>query len=220
MINRTAANEQEVAQALNVYRANEPPWESAHAEQTLEQWLAAYISCPEGFWIAEDEQSHQIVGVAAAIRRPPQWLLTNFFVHPDYHGQGIGKVLLARAIAVCEGCDRFTVHASQHPSAQRLYMQHGMYPLPYSIKFKGQPQSRLSLPPGLTVEACSPGNILPILNSFDLSALGYTRAVDHQWWTKHGSYFLVKAEDQTVGYFGVSSWGIVGPLVVADVSWM
>ncbi len=220
MIIRTAANEQVVAQALEVYRANEPPWDSTYAEQTLQQWFATFSSCPEGFWIAEDEPSHKIVAVASAIRRPPQWLLTNFFVHPDYHGQGIGKSLLAQAIAVCEGCDRFTVHASQHPSAQRLYMQYGMYPLPYSIKFKGQPQTRIKLPTGLKVEAWSPENVLQTLNSFDLSALGYTRTVDHLWWGKHATYFLVKAEGQAVGYFGVSSRGIVGPLVVADVRWM
>src|SRR5258707_8218406 len=222
MIIRTAANEQEIAQALDVYRANEPPWESDHAEQTLEQWLAAYVSCPEGFWIAEDEQSHQIVGVASAIRRPPQWLLTNFFVHPDYHGHGIGKSLLAQAIAVHEGCERFTVHASQHPSAQHLYMQHGMYPLPYSILFKGQPQAHIELPSGLEVEACLLDQALPIVNDLDLNALGYTRAVDHHWWAKHGSYFLVKtkADGQPVGYFATSSWNIIGPLVVSDVRWM
>jgi len=228
VIIRIAASEQDVAQALEVYQANEPPWDKDFAKQTLEHWLATYASCPEGFWIAEDEQAdkahkaHKIVGVASAIRRPPQWLLTNFFVHPDYHGQGIGKALLERAIAVHEGCERFIVHASQHPSAQRLYMQHGMYPLPYSILFKGQPQTRINLPSELKAEACLLDNALPTLNALDLNALGYTRAVDHHWWAKHGSYFLVKTnvEGQVVGYFAISSRNSIGPLVVSDVRWM
>src|SRR5262249_50346917 len=148
---RTAANEREIEQAIQTYWINDPPDEADKAGD-LARWLATFECCPEGFWIAEDEETKQIVGVATAGRRPPQWILANFFVLPNYHGQGIGRRLLAEAYATREGCDRFIVHASQHPSAQSLYMQFGMYPLPYSIVFRGQPQTDLAASSALTAE--------------------------------------------------------------------
>src|SRR5215471_9946863 len=131
MIIRTATNEQDIAQALEIYAANEPPPTPEYKADVLAHWLRLFADSPEGFWLAEDENTGQIVGVASAIQRPPQWLLSNFYVLPTYHGQGIGRLLLSRAFATYPNCDRFAVHASTHDSAQSLYIQFGMYPLPY-----------------------------------------------------------------------------------------
>ena len=135
MIIRTAATEQDIEQALKVYLVNEPSIAEVDQASTLAHWVTMYENCPEGFWIAEDEASRQIVGVASAVRRPPQWILANFYVLPNYHGKGIGRKLLSQAYSAREGCERFLVHATDHSSAQSLYMQFGMYPLPYSILF-------------------------------------------------------------------------------------
>jgi hypothetical protein len=62
--------------------------------------------------------------------------------------------------------------------------------------------------------------IISTLNTFDLAALGFTRAVDHERWSRRGSYFLVKAEGQVVGYFQVTPERCIGPLVVSDTRWM
>jgi GNAT superfamily N-acetyltransferase len=219
VIIRTADRAYDIEQALEVCWANESSVDGWDKAAVLAHWMAMYASCPEGFWIAEDERSEQIVGVASAVRRPPQWVLANFYTLPGYHGQGIGKQLLSHAFAAHEGCERFLVHASAHPAAQGLYLQFGMYPQPYSILFRGNPEQN-DLPAASTVEDHPVADILPTLNAFDQKALGFTRAVDHQQWASRGVYFLVKQADQIVGYFRVSSDGLLGPLVVSDERWM
>jgi GNAT superfamily N-acetyltransferase len=220
LIIRTAANEHEIEQAIETYWANEPPPNASHKTMALAHWQALFASCPEGFWIAEAEATQQIIGVATAVRRPPQWVLANFYVLPAYHGQGIGKQLLSRAFATREGCERFAVHASAHPSAQSLYMQFGMYPQPYSNMLKGRPRDLPVVPSNLTAQEHPVGEILSTLNTLDQQALGFIRAVDHQAWGKHGSHFLVTTGDQIAGYFRVSAEGFIGPLVVSDSRWM
>src|SRR5882672_5344192 len=113
-----------VRAALNLYiededrehgwRPGEPPIQhtETEVERDFRHWLGIYESTPEGFIVAEDEDTGQIVGVATAVRRPPQWMLANFYVHADYQGRGIGRQMLEQAYAAREGCDRFCVHAS------------------------------------------------------------------------------------------------------------
>lgn len=220
MIIRLAANEQEIGQAIELYWADEPPINESDKTSALAHWQDIFASCPEGFWVAEDEHTRQLVGVASALRRPPQWLLVNFYVLAAYHGQGIGRSLLAHAMTIREGCDRFAVHASRYASAQGLYMQFGMYPQPYSVLFRGSPRNLASPPSPLVAEASAVADIVSTLNAFDQQALGFTRAVDHQRWSERGTYFVVKVEGRVVGYFQVSSRGIIGPPVVSDTRWI
>jgi GNAT superfamily N-acetyltransferase len=218
---RTARSSEEIIQSIETWWANDGVPDPARQAGDLAHWQTLFTNYPEGFWIAEDESSGQIVGVAAAVRRPPQWVLANFFVRPEAHGQGIGKTLLAKAYAATnEGCNRFAVHASQHPSAQTLYIQLGMYPLPYSIVFAGHRENRLTSQQALTAEEQPVENIQSLLNTFDQAALGFTRPRDHEWWSKGGSYYLLKADAHEVGYFRVSAEGILGPLVVSNDQWM
>ena len=220
MIIRNAANAQEIERAIETYWINDPPANSAQAASDLEHWLGLFEDWPDGFFIAVDDQSQQIIGVASAALHPPQWTLTNFFVHPDYHGQGIGRALFSQALAWNEGCTCYAVHASQHPSAQRLYMGAGMYPQPYSIVFKGAPDVPTEAKSLLTAEPCSPIDELPMLNVLDQRAFGFAREIDHRWWAKNGSYFLIKSGDEIVGSFRGSSDGIIGPLVTSNAHWM
>src|SRR5512138_1376395 len=131
MLIRTAADAQDVAKAFEVYWTNDHPGleDVSTRETDLAHWIHTFAVCPEGFWIAEEEASGKIVGVASAVLRPPQWILTNFYVLPDAQGQGIGKQLIAQAYATrAESgavCERFLVHASEHAAAQGLYMQYG-----------------------------------------------------------------------------------------------
>lgn len=219
MIIRTAASEGEVQQALDVYFVADPPVTLNHKASTLAHWLAMYSNCPEGFWIAEEEELQKIVGVASAVCLPPQWILTNFYVRPEYQGNGIGRKLLYRAFSTWEGCERFLVHASEHASAISLYMQFGMYPLPYSIFFTGNPD-RPATSSVLTVEDCPIDEILLTLGALDQKILGFTRPVYHQHWATYGSYYLVKKDDEVVAYFRVSSEGLIGPLVTSHERWM
>lgn len=219
VIIRTAANKQEIEHAIDTYWANDPPKEE-HKAGDLAHWQALFASDPEGFWIAEDEDTGQIVGAATSNRRPPQWIMTNFFVLPSYHGRGIGKALLAEAFANREGCKSFLVHSSTHPSAQTLYMQLGMYPLPHSIHFKGHNPNHTMPHSAVSAEPHEVADILPTLNVFDEMMLGFTRERDHHRWGKSGSYYLLEAAGNIVGYFRAAPEQLFGPLVVSDSHWM
>lgn len=220
MIFRTAAGQQDIAQALELYWVNEPAAAAAEDhDAVLEHWLRMFAGSPDGFWIAEDEGAGRIVGVATALRRSPLWILANFYVHPAYQGQGIGKRLLSRAISTWEDCTRFLVHASTNPAAQGLYLHFGMRPLPYSILFKGIPAAKAQ-PPELTVQPYPVGDVLPALDDLDRQALGFTRPADHLRWGSLGTYYLVTEHDKTAGYFRVSPDGILGPLVVSGEAWI
>ena len=79
-------------------------------------------------WVAEEKQrftSPRIVGYARSVVRDAVWSLTEFFVLPGHHRQGIGGALLARCKEDGEtfGADTRMVLASQHSAADSLYVR-------------------------------------------------------------------------------------------------
>lgn len=80
------------------------------------------------FWVASETPrfgAPRIVGYARSIVRERVWCLTEFFVLPGHHRRGIGSALLARCLEEGEryGADTRLVLASQHPSADALYIR-------------------------------------------------------------------------------------------------
>ena len=80
------------------------------------------------FWVAEEAPrfgSPRIVGYARSIVRDNVWSLTEFFVLPSQHRQGLGGALLGGCIADGEaaGADTRMVLASHHPDADSLYIR-------------------------------------------------------------------------------------------------
>ncbi len=86
------------------------------------------------FWLAEETARFarpRVVGYAHSIVRERVWSLTEFFVLPTHHRQGVGRALLERCLA--DGnrahADTRLVLASHHPSANALYMRRaGCFP--------------------------------------------------------------------------------------------
>lgn len=80
------------------------------------------------YWVAEETPRfgrNRVVGYAHSMVRDGVWHLTEFFVLPTHHRQGIGGALLAHSL---EDGDRAGAHtrfvlASQHPSANSLYIR-------------------------------------------------------------------------------------------------
>lgn len=80
------------------------------------------------FWLAEESArfgSPRVVGYARSIVRDGVWMLTEFFVLPGMHQQGIGGALLDRCLE--DGrrarADTFLVLASHNPAADSLYLR-------------------------------------------------------------------------------------------------
>ncbi len=78
---------------------------------------------PGGCWVAEDTTG--IVGIATSFRRESLWCLATYAVLPRRQGQGIGKPLLAAALAHGSGCVRGMLSASADSRAVRIYHQAG-----------------------------------------------------------------------------------------------
>jgi GNAT superfamily N-acetyltransferase len=80
------------------------------------------------FWLAEEKQrftSARVVGYARSVVREGVWSLTEFFVLPGHHRQGIGGSLLARCCEDGEnsGANTRLILASQHAGADSLYVR-------------------------------------------------------------------------------------------------
>lgn len=185
----TARDESDVRQAMELYIADETrnlmqashSWTEEEIEDEFHHWLGIYQSTPEGFIVARDNE--QIVGVAAVALRPPQWMLTNFFVDPSYHGQGIGLELLSRALIIRNGATKFCLHASNHPNAQTLYLKAGLYPRPHStwVQLEGERILELEIarPSDVVSSQVDLKDILEQVNAWDGQIMGFERQVDH-----------------------------------------
>ena len=226
----TAKDEDDIRQALELYIVDKisllgitrEQYPQHEIERDFRHWLGIYRKTPKGFIIARDDE--RIIGVAAVALRPPQWMLTNFFVNPRYQGQGIGRELLTRALAVRQGAKQFCIHASTYPNAQMLYLKAGLYPRPNSIWFTLERERLQTLdiprPLGTAAHKVILEEVIEQINSWDEQLLGFKRAVDHQWWATGGDYYLVTGNGTAEGYFRVEHNGHIGPLVVEDTNLM
>ncbi len=97
------------------------------------------------FWVAEDSPrfgSSRIVGYARSVVRDKVWSLTEFFVLPSQHRQGVGRTLLERCMedGDADGADTRIVLASHHPDADALYIKRlGCLPLVPMMLLSGSP---------------------------------------------------------------------------------
>jgi GNAT superfamily N-acetyltransferase len=107
------------------------------------------------FWVAEEAPrfgSPRVVGYARSVVRDKVWSLTEFFVLPSQHRQGLGRRLLGACIEDGEaaGADTRMVLASHHPDADSLYIRRaGCLPLVPMMLLGGSSLS-LKLPEGMS----------------------------------------------------------------------
>ena len=94
-------------------RTHEPP-DAAAAYVRFRRILA---TDPGGCWVAEDEAG--LAGAALALVREGVWGLSLLVVRPDAQSGGIGRELLARALAHGDGAAGAIILASPDPRALR-----------------------------------------------------------------------------------------------------
>jgi GNAT superfamily N-acetyltransferase len=100
---------------------------------------------PEGAWVAVD--GDKVAGVALALLRENVWVLSLFAVAEEYRDEGLGKMLLDRALLYSGGCRGAMIASSTHPAAMRRYALAG-FSLQPTLMASGK-INRESLPAGL-----------------------------------------------------------------------
>jgi GNAT superfamily N-acetyltransferase len=186
------------------------------------------------FWVAEETprfSAPKIVGYARSLVRDQVWMLTEFFVVPGHHRRGIGAALLTHCLEGGReyGANTTLVLASQHPSADSLYMRTaGCFPripmllLAGSINTLRLPQSETSIederlqrinrgssdlhpliyaePMALTPE------VQRSLDALDREIVGYAREQEHRFWShemggpERASRLFRNADGEIIGY--------------------
>lgn len=169
------------------------------------------------FWVAEDTPrfgSPRIVGYARAVVRDAVWSLTEFFVTPSQHRQGVGGTLLSRCIQDGEraGADTRLVLASHHPDADSLYIRRaGCFPRLPMMLLSGPATTLIDPAPGkLPIEDSTiigyhadrtnsaseddpriiastlvlNGGIQEELDALDREIVGYARPTEHRFWAE------------------------------------
>src|SRR3954449_10510496 len=105
-------------------RFHEPPPPPPHAPRSLVRFQHLVERDPGGAWVAEHDGD--VVGAAIAIDRDGLWGLSLLVVDPAHQSRGLGRALLARALAHGDGGRRGAVIlASSDSRALRAYSRAG-----------------------------------------------------------------------------------------------
>jgi len=163
------------------------------------------------FWIAEDTPllgAPRVIGYARSVVRETVWSLTEFFVLPGHHRQGIGRALLDHCLTdgAAAGADTRMVLASQHPGADSLYVRKaGCFPrLPMLLlsgslaslcsarkSFAPIADTILTVPGAVSSESGTRLRAEPLvrtpevaaaLDALDREIVGYARPQEHAFW--------------------------------------
>jgi ribosomal protein S18 acetylase RimI-like enzyme len=93
---------------------------------------------PDGSFVAE--RDGRVAGCASAIVREGLWGLSMFIVDPAAQGTGVGRELLAAAVAYGNGCRGRVILASRDPRAIAMYARLGLDMEP-SVSAQGVPRN-------------------------------------------------------------------------------
>lgn len=149
--------------------------------ERTEAWLrrASHVlgTDPGGCWVADDEATGEVVGVAMATRRDLLWTLFTYAVRPGRQGAGIGAALLDAALAYGAGCLRGMICALPDPKALRRYRRAG-FALHPTMRLEGV-VDRSALPAVDGVRVGSDGD-RDLADSVDRRLRGAAHGPDHE----------------------------------------
>jgi ribosomal protein S18 acetylase RimI-like enzyme len=189
---------------------------------------------PATFLVAE--RDGMVDGFVVVLQRERLTFLSMLFVAPGAQGRGLGRALLARALATAARTPE-TCHATATDSAQpisnALYGSLGMVPRMPLLRLVGlpdRPGAFPDLPPGVDAvsfaeigdgaDGLERSALRAELASLDRDTAGFDRTADHAFHRAEGRLgFLLRDRDgRSVGYGYSSEAGRVGPMAVRDSS--
>ncbi len=145
---------------------------------------------PGGCWVAE--RDGEMLGIVVSFVRESMWFLASYAVVPGAQGLGLGRALLAPALAHGRGCLRGMLNASDDPKAVRRYHDAGFRLFPQMF-LRGTPD-RTRIPVVDKVREGGPGDI-DLMNSVDRRTRGAAHGSDHEVLMSH--HRLVVSESST-----------------------
>ncbi|MFD8868486.1 GNAT family N-acetyltransferase [Streptomyces sp. NPDC059590] len=132
---------------------------------------------PGGCWLAVDDDGMP-VGTALSHRREGTWGLALFAVLPRAQGRGLGRELLAAALAYGRACLRGIIVGSEDPRAAATYRQAG-FTLHPAIRMRGiVSKERLPAPDGGVFEGGARQR--DMMDSVDRRTRGGAHGPDHE----------------------------------------
>ncbi|MGW3565448.1 GNAT family N-acetyltransferase [Streptomyces sp. NPDC000941] len=132
---------------------------------------------PGGCWLAVDDAGMP-VGTALSHRREGTWGLALFAVLPRAQGRGLGRELLAAALAYGRACLRGIIVGSEDPRAAATYRQAG-FTLHPAIRMRGiVDKERLPAPDGAVFEGGPRQR--DMMDSVDRRTRGGAHGPDHE----------------------------------------
>ena len=178
-----------------------PPLEVFVAQQGH---LLAYDA--ERCFVAEEDG--RIVAFSAAMARGDAWYLSSLFVAPEHQAKGVGSRLLERSWG--EGfARRSTMTDSIQPASNGLYARLGLIPTTPMLTLAGRPRSE----PTSLQRAEPTADALELL---DLAGYGFSRRVDHAYWSSQSRPALWLRDGLPVAYSYGWEHGRIGPLAAVD----
>jgi GNAT superfamily N-acetyltransferase len=163
--------------------------------------------------VAEDPDP---VGFSAAIVRDGVWFLSQLWVLPERHGEGVGAALLDEALAWGRGAGAgaFSVVASPHPAAVTLYLRASMFPLWLQYDLESAVAPPIPEPPPGTDTLGDDDQ--PWLDELDRAVHGAARPEDHALFRAEAAGLALRRDGHPRGYVYAWPGGKVGPGAVRD----
>ncbi|HWN42678.1 MAG TPA: GNAT family N-acetyltransferase [Thermoanaerobaculia bacterium] len=179
---------------------------------------AGLASDPDGYFCAVEEG--QIRGMVSALVRGRVWYLSMFFVLPGDQGRGLGRALLARALAYgdARGAEIRCTLATLDPRAQARYVMAGMPPRWPIYRLDGDAaavtrlEARAGLDPRERERPCDPG----AAEKLTAEVFGHGRADDLAHWRGDGAAAVAIERGGEVAAFAYRRGERIGPAAGRD----
>jgi GNAT superfamily N-acetyltransferase len=175
----------------------------------------------EGCWVAEEDGA--VIGAAIASLRGTVWFLAYLFIDPAIQTRGVGRELLARALAYggLEADVRSLVTLAYNPVSIGLYLHHGVLPIePLYVFDASAPelQQRLAGHSAEAVEIVAADvGAAAMLARIDEPILEGSRLGVHRYLLQvpGNVCHLFRVGGEPCGYAYLSAGGRVGPVAAA-----
>jgi GNAT superfamily N-acetyltransferase len=198
-------------------RRGRPAGRPAHAPVASDA-RAGLASDPDGYFCAVEEG--QIRGMVSALVRGRVWYLSMFFVLPGEQGRGLGRAVLARALAYGEarGAEIRCTWATLDPRAQARYVMAGMaprwpiYPLDGDASAVARLEARAGLDPRERELPCDPG----AAETLTAEVFGHGRADDLAHWRGDGGAATAIERGGGLAAFAYRRGARIGPAAGRD----